>query len=68
MEKSNSEKLITAINELVREKPYIILAIDGRCGSGKTTLASYLQKEFKANLFHMDDFYLVLYLRVLFLQ
>lgn len=63
MEKSNSEKLITAINELLREKPYIILAIDGRCGSGKTTLASYLQKEFKANLFHMDDFYLPLNLR-----
>ena len=36
----------------------ILVAIDGRCGSGKTTLASWLMEQFDGNLFHMDDFYL----------
>ena len=35
-----------------------ILAIDGRCASGKTTLAKKLAEEWNAALFHMDDFYL----------
>lgn len=34
------------------------LAIDGRCGSGKTQLALLLAGLFPCNLFHMDDFYL----------
>lgn len=45
-------------------RPYII-AIDGRCGSGKTTLAEALKRKLensqphiKIELFHMDDFYL----------
>lgn len=36
----------------------IIIAIDGKCASGKSTLGYYLQNEFHANLFHMDDFFL----------
>ena len=43
---------------LAGEKPRIIAAIDGRCGSGKTTLAAWLMEQFDGNLFHMDDFYL----------
>lgn len=35
-----------------------ILAIDGRCASGKTTLGNQLAAEWNASLFHMDDFYL----------
>ena len=35
-----------------------ILAIDGRCGAGKSTLGTELASEWDANLFHMDDFYL----------
>ncbi len=35
-----------------------VLAIDGRCASGKTTLAKKLADEWNAALFHMDDFYL----------
>ena len=40
-----------------REQPYVI-AIDGRCGSGKTTLATQLSERLGANLIHMDDFFL----------
>ena len=38
-------------------RPFLI-AIDGMCGSGKTTLGLYLAKELNASLFHMDDFFL----------
>ena len=36
----------------------VLVAIDGRCGSGKTTLGEYLHGKFDCNLFHMDDFFL----------
>ena len=35
-----------------------IMAIDGRCASGKTTLAAELQSVLCCNVVHMDDFYL----------
>lgn len=38
-------------------KPFII-AIDGRCASGKTTLASRLEELMGWSVFHMDDFFL----------
>ncbi len=37
----------------------VVVALDGRCGSGKTTLAALLARQFPASvLLHMDDFYL----------
>lgn len=36
----------------------LLIAIDGRCGCGKTTLAAKLNKRFGGNAAHMDDFYL----------
>lgn len=35
----------------------IIVAIDGRCGSGKITLAARLQKDLRCAVYHMDDFF-----------
>jgi uridine kinase len=35
-----------------------IIAIDGRCCAGKTTLARCLARKLKANVFHIDDFFL----------
>jgi uridine kinase len=52
--------LLEYINQTLKEtgsRPFLI-AIDGNCGSGKTTLGNYLSKELKASLFHMDDFFL----------
>lgn len=40
-----------------KEDPFI-LAIDGRCASGKTTLAKELKEYLQADLFHLDDFFL----------
>lgn len=36
----------------------VLVAIDGNCTAGKTTLAALLQQEYDCNLFHMDDFFL----------
>ena len=35
-----------------------IIAIDGRCAAGKTTLAARLAKELGGDVIHMDDFFL----------
>ena len=36
----------------------VLLAIDGRCGSGKTTLAGMIAQRYRAEIVHMDDFFL----------
>lgn len=40
-----------------------IVAIDGRCGSGKTELARFLQRELGCPVIHMDDYYTPIYQR-----
>lgn len=54
------EPVVTAIKRLLEEKDKdpIVVAIDGKCGSGKTTLGYYLLRRFDCNLLHMDDFFL----------
>jgi len=46
------------IQKLLLKKRPILVAIDGRCASGKTTLASHLQQMFDCNVIHMDHFFL----------
>lgn len=46
------------IDALLEKKGSVILAIDGPCASGKTTLASALAGIYDCNVFHMDDFFL----------
>lgn len=36
----------------------VIIAIDGACGGGKSTLGEALFAKYECNLFHMDDFFL----------
>ena len=38
----------------------VLLGIDGRCGSGKTTLANWLAQQLHCPVLHTDDFYLPL--------
>lgn len=52
--------LLEKISELTLEREQIIVAIDGRCAAGKTTLANELSKIQDCNVFHMDDFFLPL--------
>lgn len=46
------------IDDLLKTGNQIVIAIDGSCTAGKTTLASVLAKEYDCNIFHMDDFFL----------
>lgn len=48
--------LLQAIAHMPREER--IVALDGRCASGKTTLAEQLAKVTGAGVVHMDDFFL----------
>lgn len=36
----------------------VVVAIDGMCGAGKSTLGNLLHEVYDCNLFHMDDFFL----------
>ncbi len=59
MKQTDYFRLLLAIQrQLLRQPGRVIVAIDGRCGSGKTTLAARLQKHFRCSVFHMDDFFL----------
>ena len=53
---------LTRLTEFIRNSEKsghrMLIAIDGRCAAGKTTLASNIQKEFVCSVFHMDDFFL----------
>ncbi|MCL2498901.1 MAG: uridine kinase [Defluviitaleaceae bacterium] len=44
-------------------KPDSIIAIDGRCGSGKSTIAALLAEQSGAGVIYMDDFFLPAELR-----
>lgn len=46
------------IDGLLKTQDLVIVAIDGNCTSGKTTLANKLAEIYDCNVFHMDDFFL----------
>jgi uridine kinase len=52
------DEIFEDIVNLLENRDIVILAIDGRCGSGKTTLSALLSLKFDCNIFHMDDFFL----------
>ena len=58
-----SEVLKRMIEESAAGKDVFIVAIDGRCASGKTTLAEKLSQISDCNVIHTDDFYLQMHQR-----
>ena len=52
------KEILSLILEKQKEKGRLLIAIDGRCGCGKSSLGAKLAESLDANLFHMDDFYL----------
>ena len=46
------------IDALLHTDRPVLVAIDGNCTAGKTTLADVLAREYDCNVFHMDDFFL----------
>lgn len=57
-EYENYRCVLTQIYNLTETGNAVIVAIDGRCGSGKTYLAELIGTFFPCNILHMDDFYL----------
>lgn len=51
-------ELAAEIRALAARSSPVYVAIDGRCASGKTTLASAIAKELGCTVIHMDDFFL----------
>ena len=51
-------RLISEIDRLLTKKSRVIIAIDGDCASGKSTLANALSRIYPASVIHMDDFFL----------
>ena len=52
--------VLAQVKRLADEGKPVAIAIDGRCGSGKTWLSGLIGDRFPCNILHMDDFYLPL--------
>ncbi len=50
--------MFSKIDELMRKKDSVTVAIEGKCTSGKSTLAGHLSEIYDCNIFHMDSFFL----------
>lgn len=62
--KERFQPVIEKIDELLQgEDDPILIGIDGRCGSGKSTLGEYIKQRYACNVFHMDDFFLQMHQR-----
>ena len=57
-EEYTARVLLTILQRWASEHSFGVAAIDGMCGSGKTTLAAKLQEVLGWRVFHMDDYYL----------
>lgn len=53
-----SDEVSDRIGRLNNSAGTIIVAVDGRSASGKSTFASVLESRLDCNVFHMDDFFL----------
>ena len=61
MDNLTAEKLnmlFSRIDTLLAAQGQVILAIDGPCTAGKTTLAAILQARYNCAVLHMDEFFL----------
>ncbi len=54
-------EILNDINSILNksDKDTIIIAIDGRCASGKTILCNFIKNNFVCNIFSIDDFFLL---------
>ncbi|MGN1148942.1 MAG: uridine kinase [Lachnospiraceae bacterium] len=55
---SSSNLITERVELLLKEKQSVLVAIDGRCASGKTTLSAALREQLSCEIIHMDDFFL----------
>lgn len=50
--------MVREVHSLLTRRPRLLLALDGRCASGKTTLAGRLRERYGWAVVHMDHFFL----------
>lgn len=58
LKRKNLQKIAEKISKVIEENNTCVLAIDGNCASGKSTLANELSQFFDTRIIHLDDFYL----------
>lgn len=60
MHTDTAERCLPLLRAIDTRLPHgrLIVAIDGRCASGKTTLSALLAERYDCTVFHMDDFFL----------
>lgn len=58
MDKKDLLIVFNKIDELIQNPTPVYLAIEGRSGAGKTSLAKIIGSRYDCNIFHMDDFFL----------
>lgn len=58
LRKKELKSLVQKITDILSKKDTCIVAIDGNCASGKSTLANELSQFFDTRIIHLDDFYL----------
>ena len=57
------DEIVRRVRALLSRRPRVVIAIDGNCCAGKTTLAARLSIALRASVFHMDDYFLPPHLR-----
>ena len=57
------EAIIASVQQLLEHQPRVLIAIDGNCCAGKTTMASRLGAMLGASVFHLDDYFLQMHMR-----
>ena len=55
---SIAETILRKVGTLRRNRPRVLVAIDGRSAAGKTSLAALLRESCGCNVIHMDEFFL----------
>lgn len=57
------QAVFQAIDKKIEDGALVVIAIEGPCGSGKTTLAQILSTHYDCSVVHMDHFFLQPYQR-----
>lgn len=53
-----AEKITEKVKQMLTKKAYVLVALDGRCAAGKTSLAEAVRIRLDCTVVHMDDFFL----------
>ena len=52
------KQVYNTINKLKDKNDIIMIAIDGKCASGKTSMADEISRKIECTVFHMDNYFL----------